>query len=245
MEGQSATEVRAMFDGISGRYDLLNDLLSLGFQRSWRRRAVDRLGVKRLECVLDLACGTGDFTLALQKRVQVTRMVCADLSGNMLKEAARKFQRCGLHDRVEFVECAAEHMPFPDATFDVVLIGYGVRNFSNLEQSLRECQRVLKPGGRVVILEFGKPRSRWFSWCYHLYLRSVVPVLGGIVSGSFRSYRYLYKSIESFTKSNRLQLCIERSGLEVEKSYARAVGVVTTQYLQRKGNRGDLSEHYR
>ncbi len=241
MEDHSASEIREMFDGIAARYDLLNDLLSLGLQRFWRGRAIKRLREDHLNDVLDLACGTGDFTLALLRRVRVDRMVCADLSRGMLDVARRKFSKLGLADRVEIVECAAEQLPFPDGSFDAVLIGYGVRNFSVLAQALQECARVLKPGGRVLVLEFTMPRAKLFAWFYRLYLGSVVLLLGGLVGGSFKSYRYLHRSIEHFSKSDWLSQCIASAGLEVSMSYRQAFGIVTAQYLSRRGENAGVS----
>jgi demethylmenaquinone methyltransferase/2-methoxy-6-polyprenyl-1,4-benzoquinol methylase len=188
-----------MFDRIAPTYDLLNHLLSLGRDYSWRYRAAEQLGGGEVRKVIDLATGTGDLLLSLlAAREDIAGAVGFDVSENMLDLCREKLCRRGLAERVELVCGDAAAIPFPDDTFDAATMGFGIRNMPDARQTLREIYRVLKPGGAAVILEFSLPKNRAWRWCYLKYLRRVVPLLGALISSDRHAYRYLNESIEGF-----------------------------------------------
>jgi demethylmenaquinone methyltransferase/2-methoxy-6-polyprenyl-1,4-benzoquinol methylase len=181
-----------MFDRISGRYDLLNRVLSLGIDQRWRKRLVRTAACT--DRVLDLATGTGDQLLEFLHRRDVTSCVGLDLSAGMLAHAVRKLQ----DQPATLIRGSADSLPFADNTFDVVSISFGIRNVVKLDQALREMNRVLKPGGECLILEFGLPKNRLIRLGYLFYFRHVLPLIGGVISGDGKAYRYLNSSVESF-----------------------------------------------
>ena len=172
--------VQSMFGRIAPRYDLLNHLLSLGADRGWRRRAVDCASQLPHGAILDLACGTGDLTVALAKRLTPQRLVAADFSSQMLGLAQRKVARLLPGREVELKQCAAEELPFGDGEFDLVTIAFGARNFADLAHAMRECRRVLRPGGHLLVLEFTLPGSRVVRGLYRAYSATVMPLVGGV-----------------------------------------------------------------
>lgn len=199
----AAAEVQRMFGAIAQRYDALNRILSLGADRAWRRRACDALKVAPGDVAADLCCGTGDFALALAGRGAV--VIAADFSHEMLVLAARK----GVESLTE-ADCL--RLPFCDGVFDLVTVAFGARNLEDLEAGLREMLRVLKPGGRLGMLEFAAPRGRSFRRIYLTYLRWVVPLVGAIVSGRGSAYTYLSTSIQAFPDQPRMEAILRRIG---------------------------------
>ena len=202
---QRGDSVGTMFDRIAPTYDLLNRLLSLGRDVSWRRQAAralpEGIGANEDSPVLDLATGTGDLLIALlQERPTIVEAVGLDVSEEMLKVGRRKVSRRGLSGRVRLVCDDAVHSALPSDGFDAVTMGFGIRNTPDVEATLREIHRLLRPGGTAVVLEFSLPRHAIFRGVYLLYLRWMVPVLGALVSGDRRAYRYLNTSIEAFCR---------------------------------------------
>lgn len=183
--------VRRTFSVVAPRYDLMNDLMSLGIHRLWKRRFVARAAVARGEDVLDLAGGTGD--VAFRLAALGARVTVADPSVEMM--AVGRARPGG--DTVTWIEAEAEHLPFPDAAFDVVTIAFGIRNVTRMDAALAEIRRVLRPGGRFLCLEFSTPRP-WLAPAYRLWSRTAIPALGTIVSGRVEAYRYLIESIARF-----------------------------------------------
>lgn len=189
------------FDKIARDYDRMNHLMSLGLDRCWRRQAVKGLHGH----VLDVACGTGDMVLELQKRgCSVTGV---DLSNEMVAIAKRKVESG------KWRVADAEQLPFPDESFDAVTCAFGVRNFVHLEQGLHEMLRVLKPGGRMVILELATPDSSFIRPFYNLYTRRIIPWLGQRLAGSREAYTYLPRSIERFPKGKEFLAILQRQGV--------------------------------
>ena len=228
-----------MFNDIAPRYDTLNHLLSLGLDKRWRRATVRRAAAACPTAVLDLAAGTGDMTLALLKRYVPQHICCADLSPEMLgrgkekisRRLAKRFWKKRLAQgtcppTTDFVECTAEALPFADGSFDVVMIGFGVRNFADIPQSMREIARVLKPGGRLVVLEFSMPRRGFFALLYRLYLRLYLPLVGGLISGSFKAYRYLPSSMAQYAAESPLLPAITAAGMVVVEQRPLSGGTV-------------------
>lgn len=189
--------VQEMFNGIAPKYDLLNHLLSMGIDKSWRKKAMKVVGAGRKDLVLDIACGTGDFSIEALKH-GVKRVVGADISENMLAVAREKAKAKGLSDQLDFQFGDSENLTFDSNTFDAVTVAFGVRNFEHLELGLTEMCRVLKPGGKVVILEFSTPEHFPMKQLYNFYFRYILPFVGGVISGNRKAYEYLPASVFAF-----------------------------------------------
>lgn len=199
-EGRQTYEhsyVRSLFNRIAPRYDFLNHFLSFGLDILWRKKAIRLIAEYEPKTILDIATGTADLALEASS-LQPARIYGIDLSPAMLEFARRKIRRRGLSDIISVKEGAAEDLPFEDGTFDVVMVSFGVRNFSDLERGLREMYRVLRPGGAVMILEFSRPRLQPFRQIYSLYFTKLLPCLGGLISSSREAYQYLPSTVESF-----------------------------------------------
>jgi len=209
-----ARKVRAMFGAIAPRYDLLNRLLSGGVDRRWRRLAVRRAIEKAPRRILDVATGTGDVALLLKRARPEAEVVAGDFTPEMLELARAKARRAGL--TVEFLEADALHLPFGDASFDAVTVAFGFRNFADYERGLAEFWRVLRPGGRAVILEFPPPPKGLLGRAYRFYFGGVLPWIGGVISGRPEAYRYLPASVERFPEPERLAAMMRAVGFEVE-----------------------------
>jgi demethylmenaquinone methyltransferase / 2-methoxy-6-polyprenyl-1,4-benzoquinol methylase len=211
-EGDPAkgSQVRSMFDAIAPRYDLLNAVLSLGVDRGWRREAVVWATAKEPRQVLDVATGTADLAIALRRAAPATDVVGVDLSEPMLAIGRAKAARRGLALRLEVADGA--DLPFADASFDAVTIAYGLRNFADIDAGLREFRRVLRPGGRLVVLEFPPPPAGPFGRLFRAYFARVVPWLGGLVSGRPEAYAYLPASVMAFPAPEALADRIRRAG---------------------------------
>lgn len=227
MQTRKTDSIRLMFDSIARNYDRLNHLLSVGVDRSWRRRSlrwvVDR---SREQEILDLACGTGDYSLAIARRTHpATRVTGLDLSEGMLEVMRRKVAEAGLAGRISTLVGNAEEMPFGDAQFDRVTIGFGIRNFEHRERALAEMLRVLKPGGRVVILELSVPAWQPARWCYNLYFTRVLPVVGGMVSGQRSAYSYLPASVLAFPPKEEWMDTMRACGFAAVRHRALSLGI--------------------
>ncbi len=201
-----------MFGSIARRYDFLNHLLSFHLDRYWRRRAVAALNPASRDRVLDLCAGTGDLTALAASRTLQGFVVCCDFAHPMLQLARRKLSRRGIAARCLLLEADALHLPFPDASFDGVLVGFGVRNLADLEAGLRETARVLRPGGKLVVLEFSRPEGRFLSPLYRAYLRWVLPRLGDRIARARGPYGYLARTIASFPEPAHLAGLIREAG---------------------------------
>jgi len=190
-------QVAKMFNNISRRYDFLNHFLSLGIDRGWRRKAINLLRPLGPQHILDVATGTGDF--ALQAMVlNPEKIVGVDISEGMLDVGRRKVREKRLEHIVELQNGDSENLPFEENKFDAVTVGFGVRNFENLERGLSEIYRVLKPGGMAVILEFSRPKTAPFKQIYRFYFKFILPKIGRIVSSDKAAYTYLPESVEAF-----------------------------------------------
>jgi demethylmenaquinone methyltransferase/2-methoxy-6-polyprenyl-1,4-benzoquinol methylase len=192
--GERAARVQDLFSAVAPRYDLVNDLQSFGLHRLWKRRLLTLAKVRPGERVLDVCCGTGD--VALRFRSKGAQVVGVDFSMAMLEVAHRRAGRAS--DAVTFVRADALHLPFPDAQFDVVTVSYGLRNLSSVEDGLREMWRVAKGGGRLLVLDFGKPSHQLLRECYFAYLRYWVPVFGRLFCGDPALYSYILESLHHY-----------------------------------------------
>lgn len=214
MKGPETEKIRSLFNSIAGDYDRLNHILSLGIDRIWRQRAlrqiIDMEGSGR---VLDLACGTGDFSIAIAKKSgPEASVVGVDLSEGMLDVMRRKVNAAGLSSRISIEQGNAEHLRFTDATFDRVTIAFGIRNFEDRQAALKEILRVLKPHGRLVILELSVPSNKAQRWLYGLYFTKILPIIGGAVSGDKAAYRYLPASVLKFPPKDEWMATMRKCG---------------------------------
>jgi len=220
-ESDASRKVREMFTQIAPRYDLLNHILSLQMDRMWRARTANVLQpiLERADAkILDLCCGTGDLALALDRRAK-GRVWGADFAHTMLvrakeKSALLKTNAATSNRPILFVESDALRLPFADAAFDLVAAAFGFRNLANYEAGLLEIRRVLKDGGTIAILEFTEPKPGWFGDLYRWYFRTVLPRLGGLISGDKAAYTYLPKSVARFFQPEELRESMVKNGYE-------------------------------
>jgi len=219
-----ATEVRGMFDRIAGVYDLMNSAMTAGLHHQWRQRAVDRAEVGPGSDALDICCGTGDLALELRRRIGPDgRVVGSDFSEPMLELARRKSGEEGLP--VEFGWADALDLPYGDASFDAVTIGFGARNLADLPEGLSEMARVLRPGGRLVILEITRPQREPLASFYSLWFDRLVPVIGSL-AGDSDAYSYLPNSVRTFPEPRRLAAMIESAGFTEIRWMLLAGGII-------------------
>ena len=193
-------QIRGMFDSIAPDYDRLNHILSLGADRSWRKRSVNAVACPdRPRRFLDLACGTGDYSLALARAMHPdSRITGVDISQGMLEIMKRKVLKNNLEDKITVINADASDLPFPDSSFDCVTIAFGIRNFQDRGAALREIFRVLDKGGKLMVLELSMPSNPILRWFYSLGFKTVAPLVGGRFSGDKAAYKYLPASVSAF-----------------------------------------------
>lgn len=224
-------QVRDMFNNISHRYDFLNRVLSFGIDIYWRRRAIRELKRDHPKQILDMATGTGDFAIACLA-ANPDRVVGVDLSPGMLSYGHKKMEAKGLTDKIQLLEGDAEKILFPDATFDAITVAFGVRNFENLLQGLQEMNRVLKPGGKLIVLEFSQPKP-WFAAFYNLYFKHILPRIGKIFSKDFAAYNYLYESVQAFPSGDAFLQVMDQASFKERKQIPLTFGVCSI-YIGKK-----------
>ncbi|MGB5736565.1 MAG: bifunctional demethylmenaquinone methyltransferase/2-methoxy-6-polyprenyl-1,4-benzoquinol methylase UbiE [Thiohalocapsa sp.] len=213
--GEKQERVRAVFDSVATRYDIMNDLMSMGIHRLWKRRAVEMAGVRRGQRVLDLAAGTGDLAEKFSKIVGPDgEVVMSDINEAMLGQGRSRLVDAGVVGNLDYAIANAEALPFGNDYFDCVTIGFGLRNVTNKQFALSEMFRVLRPGGRALVLEFSHPVIAPLARAYDLYSFSLLPVMGKLVAGDADSYRYLAESIRMHPDQETLLSMMEQAGLE-------------------------------
>jgi demethylmenaquinone methyltransferase / 2-methoxy-6-polyprenyl-1,4-benzoquinol methylase len=206
-------QVAKMFDNISRNYDFLNHFLSLGIDRGWRRKAIRLLKPLNPQYILDVATGTGDF--AIQSLVlNPMKVTGVDISDGMLDMGRQKLVKRNLTSKVELLQGDSENLHFPENKFDAVTVGFGVRNFENLEKGLSEIRRVMKPGAMLVVLEFSRPRKFPFRQLYNFYFKIILPKLGRIISKDKSAYTYLPESVEAFPDGTDFENILKKVGFK-------------------------------
>ncbi len=219
--------VRGVFDSVADKYDVMNDLMSLGIHRIWKRIAVQLANVRAGDHVLDLAGGTGDLTALFEKRVgKEGQVVLADINAEMLNNGRDRMINKGLVGNLRFAQVNAECLPFADNTFDCVCIGFGLRNVTDKDAALRSMYRVLKPGGKLIVLEFSHPIDKVTEKVYDFYSFSLLPKIGGVVANDEDSYRYLAESIRKHPKQDELKQMMDNAGFERCEYFNMTQGIV-------------------
>lgn len=216
------SQVHSMFASIADRYDLANDVLSMGVHRLWRKKAVKLAGLSSSDLALDLCCGTGDFAFELAKTTK--EVVAVDFVGEMLDLARIKQNKNGL-DNIEFIQGDACDIPLEDARFSAVTIGFGIRNVPSVEKCLLEIKRVLKPGGKAVILEFGQSRVPIFSSLYNLYSKYLMPIIGGLLTGNKEAYVYLPETSAAFPDREKFLELMNEAGFKNSRYKSLFLGI--------------------
>ncbi len=205
-------QVADMFNNISGTYDFLNHFLSIGIDIIWRKKAISKLKSLQPEIILDVATGTGDFAIQAIQTLKPKQIIGVDISSGMLEVAKKKIAEKKLEDVFKAQIGDSENLNFPDNHFDAITVAFGVRNFQNLGAGLKEMHRVLRPGGKLVVLEFSKPRVFGVKQLYNFYFRYLTPFFGRIFSKDVRAYTYLNESVEAFPDRNKFTKIMDDSG---------------------------------
>ncbi|PRP67407.1 bifunctional demethylmenaquinone methyltransferase/2-methoxy-6-polyprenyl-1,4-benzoquinol methylase UbiE [Nonlabens agnitus] len=220
-------QVTEMFDTISGEYDGLNRLISLGLDQKWRDNVVDMVAAHQPDTIMDIATGTGDLVIKMAEKTKASRLVGLDISSGMLEVGKIKVKQEQLDDRIEMVLGDSENLQFEDHTFDAITVSYGVRNFEDLEKGLSEILRVLRPNGILVILETSVPQKFPFRQGYYVYSNLVVPTLGKIFSKDRKAYGYLSKSASKFPYGERFNNILKKVGFKDVESHLQFHGAST------------------
>ncbi len=224
---EKTKRVRHVFDSVSDQYDLMNDLMSLGIHRLWKRVAIGLSNIRESNQVLDLAGGTGDLTALYARRVGPQGgVVLADINASMLRAGRDRLIDKGVVSNVRYAQVNAEALPFESNHFDCVTIGFGLRNVTDKDSALRSMLRVLKPGGRVIILEFSHPQGKLINKAYDLYSFKILPFLGKVIANDAESYRYLAESIRMHPKQEELKQMMEAAGFERCEYFNLTQGIV-------------------
>lgn len=220
-------KVREMFDGIAGSYDKLNHIMSLNIDKCWRRKAIKKfITPDRPQNILDLACGTGDFSIATARLMHPDSHITAiDLSPGMLDIMRQKAAQANLEDRISINTGDCEKLDFQDRTFDAVTIAFGIRNFENRETGLREIRRVLKNGGKIIILELSEPENPVVRWIYNIYFTKIMPVIGRKISGNGKAYSYLPASVLGFPRKEKWMQTMKECGFASVTHKSLSLGI--------------------
>lgn len=226
-EQSKKDQVEKMFNNISSKYDLLNHLLSLNIDKVWRRNTIRKLSNKKPELVLDIATGTGDFAIAAAEKLKNSKIIGIDISAGMLEVGIKKISRKSLSDRIELKKADSEDLPFEDGKFDAAIVGFGVRNFENLQKGLAEIRRVLKPGGVFYVLEFSKPAKSPFKQLFRIYFTKILPTIGRLVSKDSQAYTYLPESVNEFPDGDNFLTILAEVGFVENRCFPQTFGIAS------------------
>ncbi|MGE6229381.1 demethylmenaquinone methyltransferase [Paenibacillus sp. GbtcB18] len=242
MQGKTKEQfVHSVFESIAPKYDKMNSILSFRRHKAWRKFTMAKMNVKPGSTAVDICCGTCDWTISMAKASGTGKMVGLDFSQNMLDFGAGKIREEGLDNQIRLVHGNAMSLPFDDNTFDYATIGFALRNVPDVEQVLREMQRVVKPGGLVVSLELSKPTWRPFKALYYFYFQKVLPLLGKLIAKSYEQYRWLPESLISFPDYKELAEIFRRTGLQKVEAYPLTFGIAAL-HIGVKGNSSQESK---
>lgn len=225
-------QVAEMFDNISHKYDFLNHFLSLGIDKLWRKKAVKILSQDNPKVILDVATGTGDFALESMK-LNPEKIYGIDISRGMLAKGQEKVKKAGLEHVITLDYGDSENIPFDDAYFDGLTVAFGVRNFENLEQGLKEMKRVLKPGAKAIILEFSKPKSFPFKQIYNFYFQTILPKLGNSISSDSSAYTYLPESVQAFPEGKAFESVLNKVGYQFKETHRLFFGIASIYVVEK------------
>ncbi|MGR6860286.1 bifunctional demethylmenaquinone methyltransferase/2-methoxy-6-polyprenyl-1,4-benzoquinol methylase UbiE [uncultured Aliivibrio sp.] len=224
---EKVAKVAEVFHSVAAKYDIMNDLMSGGVHRVWKRFTIDCSGVRPGHKVLDLAGGTGDLTAKFSRIVGDSgQVILADINNSMLNVGRDKLRDMGIVGNVSYVQANAEELPFPDDFFDCITISFGLRNVTDKDKALRSMFRVLKPGGRLLVLEFSKPVLEPLSKIYDAYSFHLLPKMGELIANDAESYRYLAESIRMHPDQETLKSMMEEAGFEQANYYNLTGGIV-------------------
>ena len=217
--------IRKLFDNIASDYDRLNHILSLNIDKGWRKKAVREIAdLHKPLKILDIACGTGDFTIEISAKAAAgSEILGVDISEGMMAIGREKITKAGVDATMEMADCEA--LPYTDNTFDRISVGFGVRNFENLEASLKEMYRVLTPEGKAVILELSLPSNLFVRWCYKLYFMKILPAVGGWISGNRGAYEDLPASVLKFPAPEKFMGMMKAAGFESIEHRSMTFGI--------------------
>jgi demethylmenaquinone methyltransferase / 2-methoxy-6-polyprenyl-1,4-benzoquinol methylase len=225
-QGSKKEQVGKMFDSIAHKYDFLNHFLSLGIDKSWRRKAIKKLKNRTINNLLDVATGTGDLALTASKKLGCN-ITGIDLSEQMLVIGRQKIEKLQLSKTINLIQGDSENLPFASDFFDAVTVAFGVRNFENLDKGLLEMQRVLKPGGVAVVLEFSMPQHSPFKNIYSFYFKYILPIIGRLVSKDMDAYKYLPESVAQFPCGKTFVEHLEKAGFKNCSIASLTFGIAT------------------
>ena len=228
-EGEKAGLVHGVFTRVASRYDVMNDLMSGGVHRLWKNAMMDWLAPRPGQRLLDVAGGTGDISFRFLSRARDTEAVVLDMTESMLVEGRKRAEAASLSDRLDWVTGDAMALPLKDAAFDVYTISFGIRNVTRIQDALSEAYRVLKPGGRLMVLEFSQIPNEGLQWLYDRYSFNVIPVMGQIVANDRDSYQYLVESIRKFPDQETFAGMIRDAGFEHVKYRNLSMGSAALQ----------------
>lgn len=232
-EGNKGRQVERMFDNIAHSYDLLNHCLSFGIDKYWRRSAIQSLAPYKPQHILDVATGTGDFALLATRMLKPQKMLGIDLSEGMLQVAREKVKRAALDNFITFKKEDCLNLSLPDDTFDAVTVAYGIRNFEDLDRGLQEMRRVLRPEGRLAIIELCAPAKFPMKQLFYFYSHIVMPALGRIISKDGKAYTYLPATMEAFPQGEVMQRILEKAGYR-DVRFKRFTFGLSTLYTAKK-----------
>ena len=225
--GEKAKRVADVFHSVADNYDIMNDVMSLGVHRIWKRFTLSQTGLKAGQKVLDLAGGTGDLAMKMAGMVGPSgQVVLSDINGSMLRRGRERLTDHGIAGNVEYVQANAECLPFPDNTFDCITIAFGLRNVTNKDKALRSMYRILKPGGRLLVLEFSKPVAPGLAPVYDIYSFKLLPLMGKLIAKDAESYQYLAESIRMHPDQETLKGMMDEAGFSKTKYHNLTGGIV-------------------
>jgi len=225
--GEKAKRVADVFHSVADNYDIMNDVMSLGVHRIWKRFTLSQTGLKAGQKVLDLAGGTGDLAMKMAGMVGSSgQVVLSDINGSMLRRGRERLTDNGIAGNIEYVQANAECLPFPDDTFDCITIAFGLRNVTDKDKALRSMNRILKPGGRLLVLEFSKPVTPGLAPVYDIYSFKLLPLMGKLIAKDAESYQYLAESIRMHPDQQTLKGMMDEAGFSKTKYHNLTGGIV-------------------